>query len=106
MTLLLTPAALSAAYEFLRTTSPFRGWKLPHADEVEFHVTRHRDREADHEVRRREHTIRVSSRTIKTTDALMQAMAHEMIHAYQDGVARPGPPTGHKKKTKSTPPPP
>jgi len=34
MTLPLTPATLTAAYEFLRTTPPFKGWKLPHADEV------------------------------------------------------------------------
>ena len=91
MTLPLTPATLTAAYEFLRTTPPFKGWKLPHADEVEFHVTRHRDREADHEiVRRMVHVIRVSVNKVKATDALMQAMAHEMIHAYQDGVARTG----------------
>ena len=89
MALALTPAALAAAYEYLRATPPFRGWKLPHADEVAFHVTRHRDREADHEVvRRRAHIIRVSVNKIKTTDALMQAMGHELIHAYQDGVAR------------------
>lgn len=89
MTLPITPAALAAAYEYLRTTPPFKGWKLPHADEVEFRVTRHRDREADHEVlRRRNHIIRVSAVRIKTTDALMQAMAHEMVHGYQDGIAR------------------
>ena len=91
MTLPLTPATLVAAYEYLRTTPPFRGWKLPHADEVEFRVTRHRDREADHEVKRRtDHIIRVSANNIGTSDALVQALAHEMIHAYQDGVARTG----------------
>jgi uncharacterized membrane protein len=89
MTLALTPNALAGAYEYLRTTPPIKGWKLPHADDVEFHVTRHRDREADHEVRRRrDHIIRVSARKVRTTDALMQAMAHEMIHAYQDAIAR------------------
>ena len=89
MTFLITPAALAAAYEYLRTTPPFKNWKLPPEGEVEFHVTRHRDREADHKVkRRRDHIIRVSANKITTTDALMQAMAHEMIHGYQDGVAR------------------
>lgn len=85
MTPLLTPHSLAAAYDYLRTTLPFRAWKLPLADEVEFCVTRHRDREADHNTYRRtdEHIIRVSSYVVKTTDGLMQAMAHEMIHAKQ-----------------------
>jgi len=31
MTLPLTPAVLEAAYAYLRETSPFKGWRLPHA---------------------------------------------------------------------------
>ena len=91
MSLSLTPHMLAAAYAYLRECSPFKAWGLPLADEVEFCVTRHRDREADHNTRSRakEHIIRVSSYAVKTTDGLMQAMAHEMIHARQaiDGTA-------------------
>ncbi len=86
MALLLTPQMLAAAYEYLRTTPPFKAWKLPHADEIELAVTLHRDREGDHCVYQRttEHIIRVSAAAIKTTDALMQVMAHEMLHARQE----------------------
>ena len=99
MTLPLTPHVLVAAYKYLRVTAPFRRWALPPADEVEFSVTRHRDREGDHEMRRRkEHVIRVSAHKITTTDLLMQVMAHEMLHAYQDGVLRSGGRVAHNAK--------
>mgnify|MGYP001576237169 CR=1 FL=1 len=86
MTLALTPAMLETAYEYLRSTPPFCAWKLPPAEEVEFGVTRHRDREGDHCVYQRttDHVIRVSAYYVKTTSALMCCMAHEMIHAYQE----------------------
>ena len=85
MTLPLTPQILAAAYEYLRSTTPFKSWKLPLADEVEFAVTRHRDRDGDHStyLRTDEHIIRVSTYWVKTTDALMQVIAHEMIHMRQ-----------------------
>ena len=85
MSLHLTPHILAAAYEYLQKTRPFRAWKLPPADEVEFGVTRHRDREGDHgtDARTDGHIIRASEQYIKTTDDLMQLMAHEMIHAKQ-----------------------
>lgn len=90
---------LETAYEYLRSTPPFKNWKLPHADEVEFAVMRHRAREADHDrytrgdghtIRRGDHIIRVSAHTVKTTNALIEAMAHEMVHAYQEGVVKTG----------------
>ncbi len=90
MSLPLTPEMLAAAYEYLRHTPPFKNWKLPEADEVEFSVTRHRDRFADHTLDRSQHRIRASSRHIKTTYALLQAVAHEMVHGYQDGIAKTG----------------
>ena len=83
MSLPLTPHMLAAAYDFLRECPPFKGWKLPDSDAVQFHVTRHRDRYADHNTVRTEHVIRVSSYHTKTTDSLMQAIAHELIHARQ-----------------------
>jgi len=90
MTLPITPDSLTAAYEYLRTTPPFKSWRLPHADAVEFHVTRHRDREADHRVYCKtradmtlRHIIRVSAYHITTTAKLMEAVGHEMIHMHQ-----------------------
>ena len=86
MTLPLTPRVIEAAYEYLRATEPFSAWHLPHADDVEFAVTRHRDREGDHSTYRgtTEHIIRVSSYHIKTTRTLLVCLAHEMIHAHMD----------------------
>src|SRR6185312_3296203 len=40
MSLRLTPDMLAAAYDFLRTTEPFRRWSLPEADDVGFAVVR------------------------------------------------------------------
>lgn len=96
MTLPLTPDSLAAAYEYLRTTPPFRRWKLPPADEVEFHVTRHRVHYGDHDLigrgQNRRHCIRASTSEgmATTTNRLLMTIAHEMIHAYQDGVTRTG----------------
>lgn len=86
MALPLTPQMAAAAYEYLRAAAPFSRWNLPPADEVEFHITHHRDREGDHctRSRTRDHIIRVSAYHIKTTDMLMQLLAHEMIHARQE----------------------
>ncbi len=85
MSLPLTPEILEAAYEFLRNTPPFKGWKLPVGDEVEFTVTLLRDREGDHTTYRgtSDHVIRVSSNKIGHTASLVVVMAHEMIHAKQ-----------------------
>lgn len=35
----LTLEMLEGAYEYLRTTPPFRRWKLPPGADIEFHVT-------------------------------------------------------------------
>jgi hypothetical protein len=85
MTLPLTPQVLAAAYDYLRATAPFKSWKLPESDAVEFSVTRHRDRSADHTTycRSTDHIIRVSAYYTKTTADLMECIAHEMIHAHQ-----------------------
>lgn len=81
----LTPTRLAAAYEYLRACPPFAAWKLPPAEEVEFAVTNHRDREGDHTIycNTNEHIIRVSEYHVHNTVELMDCMAHEMIHARQ-----------------------
>ena len=84
----LTPDHLVAAYEFLRAVPPACRWKLPHADEVVFSVIHHNRNEADHLLWRGQHTIRVAENNIVSTDNLIAAMAHEMVHAYQDGVLK------------------
>lgn len=75
----LTPDMLEAAYEFLRTTEPFRRWKLPHADDVAFKVTRHSDRFGEFEAAEPP-MIAVSERIVGHAQTLLMTLAHEMIH--------------------------
>lgn len=83
MTLALTPHVLVAAYDFLRATPPFRGWKLPHSDDVEFHVVRGKHFYGEYSTEGDKHRIGISSATVGTTDTLVRTMAHEMTHLYQ-----------------------
>jgi predicted SprT family Zn-dependent metalloprotease len=76
----ITPDILHAAYEYLKVTPPFRGWKLPDADEVEFVVGNSDQCEGYyHEGKWR---IEISQKLITRTYSLMEIMAHEMIHFY------------------------
>ena len=63
MALRLTPEIIEGSYEFLRTTPPFRGWNLPHADEVTFVVSRHKMHVGYHRGSRR----KISSRSSKAS---------------------------------------
>lgn len=80
----IAPEMLEAAYSYLLTTPPFRRWKLPPADEVEFRVVRHPDRRGWHKVDNGRHIICLSDRCIGRTDSLMATMAHEIIHMHGD----------------------
>ena len=83
MSLSLTPAILEAAYEFLRTTPPFRGWNLPHADAVAFHVTRSAACYGEF-ASGDPPAIYVSDRIVGHTQTLFVTLAHEMIHLHHD----------------------
>lgn len=89
----LTPHIVEATYTYLRQTPPFSSWKLPEADEVEFHVTGHHDRYADCGASENgAHCIRVSGNRVDHTLTLLPTMAHEMIHLRleEQGVAHAG----------------
>lgn len=84
MTLHLTPEILEGAYELLRMTPPFKRWKLPHADDLEFTVLVTTERcghfrEAQNGI----HEIGVSNSRVHTLDELFQVLAHEMAHLRQ-----------------------
>lgn len=87
MALSLTSDMLVRAYEFLRTTEPFRLWRMPHADEVSFSVDRNREWLGCFYVRAGAFNtvphINISDKCVGHTDTLMRAMAHEMIHLVQ-----------------------
>lgn len=80
----LTPALLENSYELLRLTPPFKRWKLPHADDLEFRVTNHADRFGHYDDRdgKAIPNIAVSSRHVKTLLGLFELLAHEMCHLY------------------------
>lgn len=78
--IILTPAILETAYELLRATVPFKGWKLPPSDDVAFKVIAGKDRAADHEIINGVHIIRVSQRDHRSLPALLATLAHEMCH--------------------------
>ena len=73
---------LAAAYEFIRTSQPFKGWKLPEADAVQFTVNAHKYWFGSHQGGPTCH-ITISEATVGHTSTLIRVMAHEMIHAYQ-----------------------
>lgn len=80
----LTPATVEAAYETLLTTLPFRRWRLPAADDIEFRVGLHRAYDAYYERQDDRHWLTVSTRSrfCTTIAALTMTMAHEMIHMH------------------------
>lgn len=82
----LTPEILEASYEYLRSTLPFRRWKLPPAEEVEFHVIRKPGLFGDCETVGDQHIIRVSTAKVGRTQTLIETMAHEMVHVRLNGL--------------------
>jgi len=77
----ITPEAVEAAYELLRTTPPFDGWRLPPGDQVEFRVTG--DRTALGSCRTDRACITISGHLHGHLSSLLETMAHEMIHLWQ-----------------------
>ena len=86
MSLRLTPDMLAAAYEFLRTTEPFRRWRLPESDELGFAVVRDPKMFADFGMENGIPVIRVSEAKNGFTATLMATMAHEMCHLRQRAI--------------------
>jgi len=78
----LTPAILRAAYTFLRATPPFHCRDLPHGKDVEFRVSKGRDRMGAH-FYSDHHIITISSARVCHTTTLIVTMAHEMVHLAQ-----------------------
>lgn len=93
MALRLTPEVLAAAYDYLRSTPPFRRWRrhLPPSDEVSFYVVRDTKTRGWHRLNG-SHEVAVNERWVGHTATLMEVMAHEMVHVYQEdrGSGRAG----------------
>jgi len=85
---------LAGCYEFLRTTPPYRGWHLPHGDQVEFAVTKHQRHMGAHHVKP-PHLIDISTQLVKHTNTLVWVVGHEMIHLHQSAAGLETPNTIH-----------
>lgn len=80
----LTKPMLRAVYAMLRVLPPFNRWRLPEAREIKFEIISRRfQKYADYEFFAEDHLIRVSRHT-DTLPLLVEKMAHEMCHMYQD----------------------
>jgi hypothetical protein len=85
----LTPAILEAAYNYLRATPPFKNWKLPDSDAVEFRVIATRRNRKTKQILYGDYdhadppVIRISSSAHKKLNGALETMAHEMVHMFQ-----------------------
>lgn len=84
-----TPDTLEQAYEYFRSTRPFKGWKLPPGDDVEFFVLAARDRGAHYrgpQAPGSKPELGVSINGVGNYLELLEALAHEMIHFHLDRI--------------------
>jgi uncharacterized protein (DUF885 family) len=89
----LTPAILESAYTYLRATPPFKNWKLPESDAVEFRVIATRRNKKTNGIlygdfnlcagRDGLPVIRISCTAHKRLLSVQETMAHEMVHMHQ-----------------------
>lgn len=82
MSLHLTPAILIGAYEYLRATPPFRGWRLPGPDDIIFKVTRTPNEHGSCHLDGADPVITISTACNSHTTTLLTTMAHEMVHLH------------------------
>lgn len=73
----LTHAQAEDLYDWLRLIPPFRAWKLPPGEQVEFSITGHRDRGGHFQAPNK---IVLSMNGLHTYMDVIEALAHEMIH--------------------------
>ena len=86
----VTPDLMESSYRLLLNTLPFRRWRMPDPDKIEFRVSMHRDRHAHHRAYKDDsgrHEIAVSACKVKTISMLNECMAHEMVHIRQDQLS-------------------
>jgi hypothetical protein len=80
----VTPDQLFAAYEFMRIMPPFSSYKIPPANEVEFHIVNDHRLHGWHKKNENGlHVFAISRNSIGHTASLMLYVAHEMIHLVQ-----------------------
>jgi hypothetical protein len=82
VTLIITPDMLAGMYEYLRTTPPFKSWRLPPSSEVKFKISKSNSEYGRYQWDGKRHTITGSKNAIGQTYTLARFVAHEMIHLH------------------------
>lgn len=81
----ITPEQMELAYELLRASPPFKRWRLPSPDTIEFHAVPMRGQDqADCHWNGNRHVIRIASNRHHSLPPLIVTMAHEMVHLHLD----------------------
>jgi hypothetical protein len=77
---------MAGAYDLLRTTLPFKRWKLPSSDAVSFRTTNSTATRGEFylTVETKRPVINISQRLHSNLALLIETMAHEMIHLHED----------------------
>ena len=83
--MIVTPQVVAAVWDMLRAMPPFCRWSLPPAEEVEFRTPQRSDVHGEWtRIVDGHHIVTISSQTNGHLLTLIQTVAHEQIHAYQD----------------------
>ncbi len=82
VSLVITPEMLAGMYEYLRTTPPFKSWRLPPSSEIKFKISKSKTEYGTYQWDRKRHTITGSKNAIGQTYTLARFMAHEMVHMH------------------------
>lgn len=71
-----------AAYDLIRACPPFKSWKLPPGEEVEFHIISSTTHSADYMFLKSKnvHRIRINEKWTGTLWKLILNLMHEMCH--------------------------
>lgn len=80
MAIVVTVEILRATYDLLKTTRPFRTWKLPPAEEIDFRVLKTNTLSGDYVFSQGKHVIRLSRAKHTTLHAVTMTVAHEVCH--------------------------
>ncbi len=79
---MITPHMMAGAYDFLCVCRPFKGWKLPDSESVEFRVIRNLGYYGYFQFNKVP-IIGVNDEGVGHTESLLKIVAHEMIHMHQ-----------------------
>ena len=81
MSIQISIETVEATYELLRTTEPFKRWKLPEADDISFRISRDNNNRGEFHVDAKGIPwITANQKYHSTLDELLKTVAHEMCH--------------------------